>query len=194
MSSEDIRKCRVCGCDDEHACVDEHGDACSWVEDDLCSSCAAKEEDGLGDAGIDEETGSTDSGEETGDDGGDQEPEDAPVGAGNAAAEQRYDSLIDAIRDGMAANAGNKPLCLLGDLLTGWIMKNQRLAAGAKVGQKTLKGAMDAVRDEAKKHQTGNCGIVSDQDALKIALTYFGIRHESKAPADPLDLDALLGS
>lgn len=34
-----IRKCRVCGCDDFHACPD----GCSWVEPDLCSACAAKE-------------------------------------------------------------------------------------------------------------------------------------------------------
>ena len=103
-------------------------------------------------------------------------------------------SLMDAVRDGMAANTENKSLCLLGDLLTDWMLKNQRHAAAATTDGKTLKGAMDAVRDEAKKHQTGNCGIVSDQDALQIALGYFGIKQESKAPADTLDLDALLGS
>lgn len=30
-----IRRCRVCGCDDEHACPG----GCWWVEDDLCSAC-----------------------------------------------------------------------------------------------------------------------------------------------------------
>lgn len=34
-----MRKCRVCGCDDFHACPD----GCSWVEPDLCSTCAGKE-------------------------------------------------------------------------------------------------------------------------------------------------------
>ncbi len=35
--------CRDCGCDDEHACVDEEtGEPCSWVEPDLCSMCAAE--------------------------------------------------------------------------------------------------------------------------------------------------------
>lgn len=34
-----ISKCRVCGCDDFHACPG----GCSWVESDLCSACAAKE-------------------------------------------------------------------------------------------------------------------------------------------------------
>ena len=32
------RKCRVCGCDWNHACPG----GCSWVEDDLCSACAPK--------------------------------------------------------------------------------------------------------------------------------------------------------
>lgn len=33
------RTCRVCGCNEDNAC--EGG--CSWVEEDLCSSCAEKE-------------------------------------------------------------------------------------------------------------------------------------------------------
>jgi len=31
--------CRVCGCDDMHACVVRRV-PCHWVEDDLCSACA----------------------------------------------------------------------------------------------------------------------------------------------------------
>jgi len=38
MSLEE-RRCRVCGCTDDDACED----GCSWVEDDLCSSCEYKE-------------------------------------------------------------------------------------------------------------------------------------------------------
>ena len=38
-----IQKCRVCGCTEDNACVnDETGDTCYWVEDDLCSECAEK--------------------------------------------------------------------------------------------------------------------------------------------------------
>lgn len=32
-------KCRVCGCDDNHACVTSKG-PCRWVESDLCSACS----------------------------------------------------------------------------------------------------------------------------------------------------------
>lgn len=45
-----IRKCRECGCDDLHACIDQ-GVPCHWVSADLCSACArlamvAQEEQG----------------------------------------------------------------------------------------------------------------------------------------------------
>lgn len=34
--SDSERKCRVCGCTEDHACAG----GCSWVEEDLCSACA----------------------------------------------------------------------------------------------------------------------------------------------------------
>jgi hypothetical protein len=34
-----VRKCRVCGCTEDHACLTADG-PCHWVEDDLCSVCA----------------------------------------------------------------------------------------------------------------------------------------------------------
>lgn len=35
-----ITRCRVCGCTDDAACLN----ACSWVERDLCSTCAVAAE------------------------------------------------------------------------------------------------------------------------------------------------------
>lgn len=32
--------CRVCGCTDDHACIDDVVGPCWWVEPDLCSHCA----------------------------------------------------------------------------------------------------------------------------------------------------------
>lgn len=31
--------CTGCGCTDERACVDDHGNTCVWVAEDLCSMC-----------------------------------------------------------------------------------------------------------------------------------------------------------
>ncbi len=36
--------CRECGCTDWLACCNEFGEACHWVEPDLCSACADPEE------------------------------------------------------------------------------------------------------------------------------------------------------
>jgi len=35
-------KCRVCGCSDLDACVNNDGLCCYWVEDGLCSFCHEK--------------------------------------------------------------------------------------------------------------------------------------------------------
>ena len=35
-----LRHCRVCGCTEDHACIEEDGFGCSWREADLCSVCA----------------------------------------------------------------------------------------------------------------------------------------------------------
>jgi hypothetical protein len=32
--------CRRCGCDDLHACLDDLGRPCAWVEPGLCSACS----------------------------------------------------------------------------------------------------------------------------------------------------------
>jgi len=36
-----VRQCRVCGCTDDDCsnCIEETGERCYWVEDDLCSAC-----------------------------------------------------------------------------------------------------------------------------------------------------------
>ena len=34
-----VRRCRVCGCTEDHACVDDEVGPCWWLEADLCSHC-----------------------------------------------------------------------------------------------------------------------------------------------------------
>jgi len=38
-----MRACRKCGCTEDHACMDNYGNPCFWVEEDLCSECAGDE-------------------------------------------------------------------------------------------------------------------------------------------------------
>jgi len=43
LRQAEVRRCRVCGCTDDNACMGPEG-PCSWAEIDLCSSCAAERE------------------------------------------------------------------------------------------------------------------------------------------------------
>ena len=43
QGSGELRRCRKCMCTDRKACVDEEGNVCWWVEDDLCSHCEFEE-------------------------------------------------------------------------------------------------------------------------------------------------------
>ena len=43
IAFEDAISCRACGCtdDDCYCCVESTGIPCWWVEEDICSACAA---------------------------------------------------------------------------------------------------------------------------------------------------------
>lgn len=42
-AQEEEQRCRVCGCTNETPCVDDAGQPCWWVGDDLCSHCEYKQ-------------------------------------------------------------------------------------------------------------------------------------------------------
>jgi len=43
LQQANVRRCRVCGCTEDNACMTPDGPCC-WAEEDLCSSCAAEME------------------------------------------------------------------------------------------------------------------------------------------------------
>lgn len=45
LPASGLRACRVCGCTEFNACIDEAGIACHWVEANLCSCCVGIRED-----------------------------------------------------------------------------------------------------------------------------------------------------
>ena len=112
-----------------------------------------------------------------------------------------YDTAIDALRDEMAKHPGHAGIAAIGEYLTERLQADLTLADRLDAGGKTLEGAFSAVRDYARKHQSGGCGFVSDTQAFAIACEYYGIPADGEkpeaqtlAPADDgLDLDALLG-
>lgn len=41
------RRCRICGCVDEAACIGVGGEACRWVGPDVCSFCVSGAQDDM---------------------------------------------------------------------------------------------------------------------------------------------------
>ena len=103
------------------------------------------------------------------------------------------------------AKDGSRAIKVLGDLLTEWLLARLELAE-TEAGEKTLSGAMEAIKDAARK-QGGSWGVVDDQEGLRIALAYLGVDAKMAGASVPapmvpaqaaqmdsaLDLDALLG-
>lgn len=72
--------------------------------------------------------------------------------------------------------------------LTG-ICTSDTVAAKILQEGKSLKGACDSIRGVAKKNAVGGVGVVSDEDAYKMAEEYYGIsRAEKHETLNVLDL------
>lgn len=58
--------------------------------------------------------------------------------------------------------------------------------------KKTLAGALDAIKAEAKKHAVGGCGCVDEAQAVEIACKYYNIK-DTKPAAEPAAAHQALG-
>lgn len=58
--------------------------------------------------------------------------------------------------------------------------------------KKTLAGALDAIKAEAKKHAVGGCGCVDEAQAVEIACKYYNIK-ATKPAAEPAAARQALG-
>lgn len=58
--------------------------------------------------------------------------------------------------------------------------------------KKTLAGALDAIKAEAKKHAVGGCGCVDEAQAVEIACKYYNIK-AAKPAAEPAAARQALG-
>lgn len=58
--------------------------------------------------------------------------------------------------------------------------------------KKTLAGALDAIKAEAKKHAVGGCGCVDEAQAAEIACKYYNIK-ATKPAVEPVAAHQALG-
>ena len=58
--------------------------------------------------------------------------------------------------------------------------------------KKTLAGALDAIKEEAKEHAVGGCGCVDEAQAVEIACKYYNIK-ATKPATEPAAASQALG-
>lgn len=130
-----------------------------------------------------------------------------------------YTSAMDKIRDEMAKSK-DKYVEVVGEYLTDYLLAHPEAETALLDKDRSIADSLAAVRKEAEKVRTGNMAILDDRTVFGIVLGYFGLKSEpdviKKAgdvpktaedvpktaedvpapepePADPFDLDALLG-
>lgn len=68
----------------------------------------------------------------------------------------------------------------------------QEVAEKILAEKKSLAGALDAIKAEAKKHAVGGCGCVDEAQAVEIACKYYSIK-PTKPTAEPAAAHQALG-
>ena len=91
------------------------------------------------------------------------------------------DNAIKKLTDEMEKAQGNAYINHVGAFLIGHIKFHPDHAEKILAEGKTIHGSLAAMRDEAKKKQSGGCSVLTDQEGFEIVLKYFGI--DGSAPA-----------
>ena len=86
--------------------------------------------------------------------------------------------MMDRIRDEMAANPKDEMLQMIGEHLTAYVQENPGTAfrEGA-----TIKGAMKAMMEKARKQAVGGMAAVSFTDGMKTVYEHMGLIWDAKA-------------
>ena len=117
-----------------------------------------------------------------------------------------FSEAMDSIRDQMAAAHADGALSAIGEYLTELLKARPETAEAFAAGNKTLRGAYEAIEKYARSQKRqGACVCVSDDAAFEQVRKYYGIpdasmTKEAKTGASPsqgavdsLDIDAFLG-
>lgn len=94
-----------------------------------------------------------------------------------------FNRAIDKIRDEMAKKGSGRYVQVVGEYLTDYLQAHPEAAGAILAEGKTIKGSLDAMRQEAQKHREGNVAVLDDAAAFSVVLKYFGIKGEATAAA-----------
>ncbi|NLB52063.1 MAG: hypothetical protein GX808_03900 [Syntrophomonadaceae bacterium] len=92
-----------------------------------------------------------------------------------------YDNAEKKITDEMDANKSNGYIQAVGHMLLGYLSAHPDAADKILAEGKTIAGSLEDMRNKARKKQTGNCAVLTDQEGFTIVLKYFGLTPHAPA-------------
>lgn len=74
---------------------------------------------------------------------------------------------------------GNRILEIIGEFLINLVTANPDAAAKLLDEKKNLKGAYEAMRNEARKYQKDGCAALTDEEGFEVVCGYYGLEYHS---------------
>lgn len=74
---------------------------------------------------------------------------------------------------------GNRILEIIGEFLINLVTANSDAAAKLLDEKKNLKGAYEAMRNEARKYQKDGCAVLTDDEGFEVICRYYGLEYHS---------------
>lgn len=98
---------------------------------------------------------------------------------------------IKKITEEMMENQNNTAIRVIEEHLTSICTTNE-VAEKILNKEKTLRGALGAIKNEAQKEKVGNCACIDDKRGFEIVEKYFGIEEEDKKINKIIDIIDLI--
>ena len=74
---------------------------------------------------------------------------------------------------------GNRILEIIGEFLINLVTANPDAAEKLLDEKKNLKGAYEAMRNEARKYQKDGCAVLTDDEGFEVICGYYGLEYHS---------------
>lgn len=74
---------------------------------------------------------------------------------------------------------GNRILEIIGEFLINLVTANSDAAEKLLDEKKNLKGAYEAMRNEARKYQKDGCAVLTDDEGFEVVCAYYGLEYHS---------------
>lgn len=87
---------------------------------------------------------------------------------------------VDKLKKEMDNSKNNKYVEVIGKFLIGHIEQNEAFAEHILKASKSIKGSLNAMKQEAQKQQQGGMVVLTDEEGFAIVVSYFEAAEEEK--------------